>query len=56
MNSREIFVSVSLDGETVPIGKLWGHFRKGRENASFEYDKNWLANVERFALEPALQL
>jgi serine/threonine-protein kinase HipA len=30
--------------------------RKGRESATFEYDKSWLAHADRFSLEPALKL
>jgi len=56
MNSKEVIVSISLDGEDIPVGRLWFHVRKGRESASFEYDKNWLGHPERFALEPALKL
>jgi len=52
--TREILVSIMLDGETVPVGRLWCYNRKGRESASFEYNKEWLANPKRFALEPAL--
>ena len=54
--AREILVSIKLDANTFPVGKLWFHDRKGRNNASFEYSKEWLANPERFALEPALTL
>ena len=56
MGSKEIFVSIDLGGDIIPVGKLWGHFGKGRESASFEYDRDWLANPEKFALDPALQL
>lgn len=56
MNNKEILVYVSLNGEDILVGKLWFHNRSGRESASFEYDKNWLNNPEKFALEPALQL
>lgn len=56
MTSREIFVSIMLGPETLPVGRLWFHQRKGRESASFEYEESWLAHSERFALEPALQL
>jgi len=45
-----------LNNETIPVGKLWSYFRKGRTSAGFEYDKKWLSNKKRFALEPALQL
>ncbi|MEZ5814339.1 MAG: hypothetical protein R3E13_06410 [Alphaproteobacteria bacterium] len=54
MNSRQIYVSMMLGKETYSVGRLWFHQRKGRESASFEYDENWLAHEERFALEPAL--
>jgi serine/threonine-protein kinase HipA len=37
-------------------GRLWARIRKGRDSATFEYDKEWLANPIRFSLEPALQL
>lgn len=56
MSSREVKVSVSLRGETHLVGTLWCHYRKGRESASFEYDRSWLTSAERFALEPALSL
>jgi len=56
MSSKEIIVSISLGNETVRVGTVWFHVRKGRESASFEYDKSWLNHPEKFALEPALQL
>ena len=56
MAGREIYVSITLGGDVISVGKLWGHFGKGRESASFEYDKGWLANPEKFALDPALRL
>ncbi|MDA1315287.1 MAG: HipA domain-containing protein [Acidobacteria bacterium] len=53
---REVFVYVDL--ETIPhlVGRLWARTRKGRESATFEYDKEWLSHRQRFALEPALNL
>jgi serine/threonine-protein kinase HipA len=45
-----------LEKETLPVGKLWSYFRKGRTSAAFEYHNEWLKNQKRFALEPALQL
>ncbi len=54
--SREIFVHIALHGKNILLGKLWCHFRKGKESSSFEYDKSWLKHPERFALEPALNL
>jgi serine/threonine-protein kinase HipA len=54
--SREIFVHISLAGKNILVGKLWCHSRKAKESASFEYDKTWLNDPEKFALEPALKL
>lgn len=56
MSSREIYVSISLGEEDVLVGKLWCHYRNGRESSSFEYDTSWISHPERFALEPALTL
>ena len=56
MNSKEVIVSIALGDENIRVGKLWCHIRKGRESASFEYDKTWLGHPEKFALEPALKL
>lgn len=56
MSSKEVLVSISLGNETVRVGTLWFHVRKGRESTSFEYNKYWLNHPEKFALEPALQL
>ena len=54
--NREIIVSIDLRGAPVLVGRLWSRVRNRRESASFEYDPGWLANPERFALEPALAL
>lgn len=53
---REIFVYVDLEGTPHLVGRLWTRTRRGRDSASFEYDKTWLDDPERFALEPALVL
>ena len=52
----EALVYVDLDGRPVLVGRLWARMRKGRDSASFEYDKSWLEREDRFSLEPALQL
>ena len=52
----EIFVCMALNGEDVPVGRLWSRVRNGRESASFAYEAAWLENPRRFALEPALLL
>ena len=51
MSSREVIVSISLASETFRVGTLWFHVRKGRESASFEYDKAWLTHLDRFTLK-----
>lgn len=53
---REVFVYAELLGRTHLVGRLWARIRNGRESATFEYDRTWLANSERFSLEPALSL
>lgn len=52
----ETFVYVDLDGVPHLAGRLWARMRKERDSATFEYDKEWLANPVSFSLEPALQL
>jgi serine/threonine-protein kinase HipA len=52
----ELLVYVDIRGAPVFAGRLWSHVRKGRESATFEYDRTWLHHPERFALEPALAL
>lgn len=53
---REVWVYVDLSGKPTLVGRLWARVRKGRESATFEYDSDWLARSDRFALEPALTL
>jgi serine/threonine-protein kinase HipA len=53
---KHALVYVDLDGTPQLVGRLWARMRKGRESATFEYDKAWLAHADRFALEPALKL
>jgi serine/threonine-protein kinase HipA len=53
---REVLVYVDLHGTPNLTGRLWAHARRGRESATFEYDRAWLSQPERFALEPGLQL
>jgi serine/threonine-protein kinase HipA len=53
---REVLVYVDLQGAPLLVGRLWARLRKDRENATFEYDRSWLAHAERFSLEPALKL
>lgn len=52
----ETLVYVDLSGTPHLAGRLWSRLRKDRESATFEYDREWLSNPLRFALEPALTL
>jgi serine/threonine-protein kinase HipA len=54
--NREALVYMDFPSGPVLIGRLWSRVRKGRESATFEYDRGWLARPDRFALEPALML
>jgi serine/threonine-protein kinase HipA len=56
MMDREVLVYVDLDGVPHQVGRLWSRVRKGRETATFEYDREWLENELRFSLEPALKV
>ena len=53
---QEVLAYVDLRGAPHLVGRLWMRTRRDRESVTFEYDKNWLANPERFSLEPALKL
>ncbi|HSX11504.1 MAG TPA: HipA domain-containing protein, partial [Chlamydiales bacterium] len=53
---QPIIVYVDLDGVLMKMGRLWGHYRQGRESMSFEYDREWLEHPKRFSLDPALKL
>lgn len=56
MTERSTLISIELDGQAFNVGQLWSHVRRGRESATFEYDPDWLASPQRFALEPGLML
>jgi hypothetical protein len=56
MSDTEALVYVDLARAPALVGRLWSRGRKGRESATFEYDKTWLEHPERFALGPALTL
>ena len=51
---REILVHADTDGTPVLVGRLWVRIRRGRESASFEYDRTWLRHPDLYSLEPAL--
>src|SRR6202171_1751958 len=52
---KDVLVYVDLQGMPHLVGRLWARMRKDRESATFEYDKRWLANPDRFSPEPALK-
>jgi len=54
--NREIEVYIDLDGRPYLVGRLWPRLSKGREGASFAYDRSWLEAPLRFPLQPALSL
>ncbi len=54
--SKLIIVYIDLLGSIRLVGRLWPHSRRGRESATFEYDRSWLKHKHKFALEPALAL
>ncbi|MEA1927950.1 MAG: type II toxin-antitoxin system HipA family toxin [Candidatus Auribacterota bacterium] len=54
--SKAILVYIDLEDTTQLVGRLWPRSGKKHPGASFEYDRSWLENPARFALEPALSL
>lgn len=53
---RELLVYLDLFGVPTSVGRLWARERGGRQSASFEYDKAWLARRDAFSLDPELPL
>ena len=53
-NDIEVFVA---DGErNILAGRMYPHFRRGSESASFIYDGHYLANPRAYQLDPGLPL
>lgn len=52
----DIEVHIDLDGRTRPVGLARRNLVRGSETVLFEYADTWLADAERFSLEPALAL
>jgi serine/threonine-protein kinase HipA len=52
----DIEVHIDLAGRTRPIGLLRRNAVRGTEIVTFDYDPAWLADADRFSIEPALQL
>ena len=53
---REILVYADLVGTPYLVGRLWTRSRGTRDSTSFEYNRAWLAQSVRLALDPAIQL
>jgi len=53
---KQALVYVDLNETPHLVGRLWARIRKGKESATFEYDKAWLNHPNRFSLDPALKL
>lgn len=49
-------IRVHIGDEARLVGTLHYDQQGARESAAFEYDAAWLADAERFAIEPALAL
>ena len=49
-------LQVMLGAGTLPVGELRYNQQGRRENAAFTYTSEWLANEERFAIDPTLPL
>jgi len=49
-------VHLSLSGHDRLVGRAWSNRPRGKETVQFEYADEWLRDLERFALEPALPL
>lgn len=56
MSPPAAFVYADLHGTAHLVGRLWAVSTRGREGASFEYEAEWLRQLERFALEPTLAI
>lgn len=49
-------VHIDLNGRTRPVGLARSNRVRGTETILFEYGRAWLADPDRFSLEPALAL
>lgn len=56
MNKDVVYVYVDLEGKPYLVGKLWHHYKNGRESTTFAYEQDWLSSPKKFSLELLLQL
>jgi HipA N-terminal domain len=52
----DIDVHIDLEGRTRPVGLARSNKVRGNETVVFEYAPEWLADPDRFSIEPALAL
>jgi len=53
---RELRVFIDLNGQPVPVGRLWARVRGSNQTCSFVYDNAWRERRGAFALSPGLPL
>lgn len=53
MTDPTAYVYIDLDGVARAVGRLWTRRDRNRESASFEFDREWLADPVHHALGPA---
>jgi serine/threonine-protein kinase HipA len=52
----DIEVYVALGATNLLAGRLYPHYRRGSESATFSYDNGYLANPDAYELDPGLPL
>jgi len=52
----DVEVHIDLEGQVRPLGILHRQASRRGETVTFEYDKTWLGDANRFSIEPALTL
>jgi len=52
----DVEVHIDLEGQVRPLGTLHRQASRRGETVTFEYDKTWLGDANRFSIEPALTL
>lgn len=56
MSAPAAFVYIDTDGAPRLVGRLYVTVHRGRETATFQYDDEWIARSDSFALQPALSV
>jgi serine/threonine-protein kinase HipA len=54
--SSDIEVFVAVGERNILVGRLYPHYRRGSESASFIYDNDYLASTDAYELDPGLPL